>query len=269
MRGHRQAVVDLKGTVGGHPIDDRFAPILAFSLDDAALRQRVSVLGFPSGTPPAVPADLPIDQVCVDPRIQVLWAEEAEAPHRPIGAFGVFGAHAALLAKDRDGVFRIGVATGTRPEGPFRAEPQPIHGRVVLDHREPEAGVAHRVSRVVDRESVLRQAAIGDGITEKTGLEQPLFHWTPSIAPSGMAFVTTDMYGPGWQGSLLVGSLKFRYLARLQIDGARVVKEDKLLTGLGQRVRDVREGPDGFIYLLTDARDGELLRLRPATGAAS
>ncbi|MDR7150534.1 glucose/arabinose dehydrogenase [Hydrogenophaga palleronii] len=111
--------------------------------------------------------------------------------------------------------------------------------------------------------------AIGDGITEKAGLEQPLYHWTPSIAPSGMAFVTTDMYGPGWQGSLLVGSLKFRYLARLQIDGARVMKEDKLLTDLGQRVRDVREGPDGFIYLLTDARDGELLRLRPPTGAKS
>lgn len=111
--------------------------------------------------------------------------------------------------------------------------------------------------------------AIGDGITEKPGLEQPLFHWTPSIAPSGMAFVTTDMYGSGWKGALLVGSLKFRYLARLQIDGARVVKEDKLLPDLGQRVRDVREGPDGFIYLLTDSRDGELLRLRPATGAGS
>jgi glucose/arabinose dehydrogenase len=111
--------------------------------------------------------------------------------------------------------------------------------------------------------------AVGDGITEKAGLEQPLFHWTPSIAPSGMAFVTTDTYGPAWRGTLLVGSLKFRYLARLQVDGARVVKEDKLLTSLGQRVRDVRQGPDGFIYLLTDARDGELLRLRPAKGAGS
>ena len=66
----------------------------------AALRQRVAVLGFPSGAPPSVPPGLPVDQVCVDPRIQVLWAEEAEAPHRPIGAFGVFGAHAALLAKE-------------------------------------------------------------------------------------------------------------------------------------------------------------------------
>jgi neutral ceramidase len=69
-------------------------------LDEAALRQRVAVLGFPSGAPPSVPAGLPVDQVCVDPRIQVLWAEEAEAPHRPIGAFGTFGAHASLLAKE-------------------------------------------------------------------------------------------------------------------------------------------------------------------------
>lgn len=105
--------------------------------------------------------------------------------------------------------------------------------------------------------------AIGQGLTEKPGLEQPLHHWTPSIAPSGMAFVTSERYGTAWQGSLLVGSLKFRYLARLELDGARVVKEDRLLPELRQRVRDVRQGPDGFIYLLTDDRDGQLLRLVP------
>ena len=105
--------------------------------------------------------------------------------------------------------------------------------------------------------------AIGQGLTEKPGLEQPLHHWTPSIAPSGMAFVTSERYGPAWQGSLLVGSLKFRYLARLELNGTRVVKEDKLLPDLGQRVRDVRQGPDGFIYLLTDDRNGQLLRLVP------
>lgn len=104
---------------------------------------------------------------------------------------------------------------------------------------------------------------IGQGLTEKAGMEQPLHQWTPSIAPSGMAFVTSERYGKAWQGSLLVGSLKFRYLARLELDGARVVKEDKLLPDLGQRVRDVREGPDGFVYLLTDDRNGQLLRLVP------
>lgn len=104
---------------------------------------------------------------------------------------------------------------------------------------------------------------IGDGLTSRAGLEQPLLHWTPSIAPSGMAFVKSERYGKYWQGSLLVGSLKFRYLARLVLDGTRVVREEKLLPDLAQRVRDVREGPDGFIYLLTDDRDGQLLRLKP------
>ena len=105
--------------------------------------------------------------------------------------------------------------------------------------------------------------AIGEGITERAGLEQPLHHWTPSIAPSGMAFVSSERYGPDWVGNLLVGSLKFRYLARLTLEGTRVVKEERLLPDLNQRVRDVRQGPDGFIYLLTDARNGELLRLLP------
>lgn len=104
---------------------------------------------------------------------------------------------------------------------------------------------------------------VGEGLTRKAGLEQPLLHWTPSIAPSGMAFVKSARYGADWQGNLLVGSLKFRYLARLVMDGERVVREEKLLSDLGQRVRDVRQGPDGFIYLLTDDRDGQLLRLKP------
>lgn len=106
---------------------------------------------------------------------------------------------------------------------------------------------------------------VGDGITSKEGLEQPLLYWKPSIAPSGMAFVKGGPYGSDWQGSLLVGSLKFRYLVRLVMDGERVVREDKVLPDLAQRVRDVRQGPDGFIYLLTDDRDGQLLRLKPGT----
>lgn len=102
---------------------------------------------------------------------------------------------------------------------------------------------------------------IGEGLTRKAGMEQPLHFWVPSIAPSGMAFVRSDRYGKSWRGSLLVGSLKFGYLARLEMDGSRVVREEKLLTGLRQRVRDVREGPDGIIYLLTDERNGQLLKL--------
>lgn len=106
---------------------------------------------------------------------------------------------------------------------------------------------------------------IGDGLTSKDGLEQPLLYWKPSIAPSGMAFVKGGPYGKDWQGNLLVGSLKFQYLVRLVMDGDRVVREEKLLPQLAQRVRDVRQGPDGFIYLLTDDRDGQLLRLKPGS----
>ena len=103
--------------------------------------------------------------------------------------------------------------------------------------------------------------AIGKGLTSQPGLEQPIHYWTPSIAPSGMAFVTSTRYGPDWVGTLLVGSLKFGYLAHLTLKGLQVVREERLLTDLKQRVRDVRQGPDGFIYLLTDERQGELLRL--------
>ena len=103
--------------------------------------------------------------------------------------------------------------------------------------------------------------AIGKGLTTQSGLEQPIHHWTPSIAPSGMAFVTSTRYGRDWVGTLLVGSLKFGYLARLTLQGSQVVSEERLLTDLKRRVRDVRQGPDGFIYLLTDERQGELLRL--------
>jgi aldose sugar dehydrogenase len=106
---------------------------------------------------------------------------------------------------------------------------------------------------------------IGEGLTAKDGMEPPLHYWTPSIAPSGMAFLTSERFGKNWRGSLLIGSLKFRYLARLEIKDGRVVREEKLLPELKQRVRDVREGPDGNIYLLTDEANGQLIRLVPRT----
>ena len=84
-------------------------------------------------------------------------------------------------------------------------------------------------------------------ITEKPGMEQPLFYWVPSIAPSGMAIVSSDMY-PDWKGNVLVGSLKFQYLEKLKLKDGIVVKREKLLEGMG-RVRSVNEGPDGFIYV--------------------
>jgi glucose/arabinose dehydrogenase len=103
---------------------------------------------------------------------------------------------------------------------------------------------------------------IGAGLTAQAGMEQPLHHWVPSIAPSGMAFLTSDRYGPAFKGNLFIGSLKFGYLARLELAGGKVVREHKLLAGVG-RVRDVRQGPDGLLYILTDSPRGSLLRLAP------
>ena len=104
---------------------------------------------------------------------------------------------------------------------------------------------------------------VGTGQSSAPGLEPPLWHWTPSIAPSGMAFLTSDRYGPAWRGNLFVGSLKFMYLDRIELKDGRVVAEHKLLQDVGQRIRDVRQGPDGLLYVLTDSRDGRLLRLLP------
>ncbi|MBS4020308.1 MAG: PQQ-dependent sugar dehydrogenase [Dechloromonas sp.] len=103
---------------------------------------------------------------------------------------------------------------------------------------------------------------IGVG-THREGLEQPLYQWTPSIAPSGMAFYVGERF-PAWRGNLFVGALKYQMLVRLELDGERVVHEERLLSGREGRIRDVRQGPDGLIYLLTDAPDGKLLRLEPA-----
>jgi glucose/arabinose dehydrogenase len=102
---------------------------------------------------------------------------------------------------------------------------------------------------------------VGEGITQKAGMEQPLHQWTPSIAPSGMAFLASDRYGAPLRGQLFVGSLKFRYLARLEVANGKVVREHKELESLGERIRDVRQGPDGLLYVVTDNPRGRLLRV--------
>jgi glucose/arabinose dehydrogenase len=104
---------------------------------------------------------------------------------------------------------------------------------------------------------------IGDGITHKEGMEQPLHYWVPSIAPSGMAFLTSDRYGASWKGNLFVGSLKFGYLDRIELKDDKVVAEHKLLAEGRARIRDVKQGPDGLLYILTDESNGKLLRLLP------
>ena len=102
--------------------------------------------------------------------------------------------------------------------------------------------------------------------TQKPGMDQPVYYWDPSIAPSGMAFYTGGAF-PKWKGSLFNGALKYQRLIRLSLDGHKVVGEEELLGDLGQRIRDVRESPDGLIYVLTDEADGQILRLAPSNNS--
>jgi glucose/arabinose dehydrogenase len=97
----------------------------------------------------------------------------------------------------------------------------------------------------------------------KAGMEQPVKYWVPSIAPSGMAFYHGDLF-PAWRGNLFVGALAGRMLVRLTLNGENVVGEERLLRGLGERIRDVRAGPDGALYLVTDNAAGRVLRVAPA-----
>ena len=110
-----------------------------------------------------------------------------------------------------------------------------------------------------------RGGTITGGVTQKDGMEQPIYYWDPVIAPSGMLFYTGDLF-PAWKGSLFIGGLVTKTLVRLDIDGERVTGEERLLTDLqpeAERIRDVRQGPDGAIYLATDNAKGRILKLVP------
>ncbi len=99
--------------------------------------------------------------------------------------------------------------------------------------------------------------------TSRPGMEQPVVQWTPVIAPAGMAFYEGDLF-PAWKGNVLIGGLASRVLVRLELDGEKVVKEERLLNQINERFRDVRTGPDGAVYLLTDNSAGRILRVSPA-----
>ena len=109
-----------------------------------------------------------------------------------------------------------------------------------------------------------RNYGLGTRIGEegpKAGFEQPLRHWVPtSVAPSGLSFLTSDRYS-GWKGSLFMGTLRGEQLIRLTIEGDRIAGEESLLADLDKRIRDVRQGPDGWLYVLTDGNNGQVLRL--------
>jgi aldose sugar dehydrogenase len=123
----------------------------------------------------------------------------------------------------------------------------------------PKAGANHGWPLVTRGRNYVTGTRIGeDG--PKAGFEEPLKMWAPSIAPSGMAFLTSDRY-PGWKGSLFIGALKAEALVRLPLEGQKVAGEERLLENLGERFRDVRQGPDGWLYVVTDGSDGKVLRL--------
>ncbi|MFZ6181688.1 PQQ-dependent sugar dehydrogenase [Nannocystis pusilla] len=104
---------------------------------------------------------------------------------------------------------------------------------------------------------------VGTGKSSGPGFVEPLYYWVPSIAPSGAMFYTGDAF-PAWQGDLFVGALVEEHLSRLDLEDGRVVGEERLLSDLGQRIRDVAQGPDGLVYVLTDKENAKILRLSPA-----
>jgi glucose/arabinose dehydrogenase len=103
-------------------------------------------------------------------------------------------------------------------------------------------------------------APINEGITARDGMEQPVYYWDPVIAPGGMTFYDGAMF-PGWRGNLLVAGLKEKHIARLVLENGRVVGEERLMTDLGERIRDVAVGPDGAVWAITDEQNGKLVRL--------
>lgn len=129
----------------------------------------------------------------------------------------------------------------------------------------PEPGLNYGWPVITYGANYVTGTEIGEG-THKDGMQQPVYYWDPSIAPSGMAFYESDKF-PLWADNLFVGSLKFSSLVRLVVENQQIIHEERLLTGKLGRIRDVEVGPDGLIYLLTDSTNGKLVRLSPGTGS--
>jgi aldose sugar dehydrogenase len=125
----------------------------------------------------------------------------------------------------------------------------------------PAAGANHGWPLITYGRNYGVGTAIGEG-TQRADIAAPLHHWLPtSIAPSGLAFLTSDRYGAAWKGSLFLGALRGARLVRLELDGRKVLREEALLTDRGVRIRDVRQGPDGWLYVVVDSADGQVWRI--------
>ena len=150
----------------------------------------------------------------------------------------------------------------------------PVTGELWLTEHGPRGGDEINIARaghnygwpVITYGLAYSGATIGEG-DRKAGLEQPLWYWLPSIAPSGLAFYTSTRI-PGWTGNLFAGALRGTLVSRLVLDGDRIIHEERLFEGLKARIRDVRQGPDGLLYLLEDSPAGRLLRIEPVSKMA-
>lgn len=182
------------------------------------------------------------------------------------------------ITRDGGKIYRLKDDGSIPADNPFTDNPNAKHAIYSYGHRNPQGMVIHPETGEVwthehgprggDEINIIKKGAnygwpvITYGInysgtkitdeTEKEGMEQPLYYWVPSIAPSGMAFVTSDIY-PDWKGNLLVGALAFQYLERLVLENNKVTYREKLLTDMG-RIRDVRQGPDGYIYVSVEGK---------------
>lgn len=177
------------------------------------------------------------------------------------------------ITRDGGKVYRLKDDGSIPEDNPFVNEPNAKKAIYTYGNRNPQGMVLHPTTGVIwthehgprggDEINIVKKGAnygwpvisyginyIGTKFTDKTsqeGMEQPLHYWDPSIAPSGMAFISSDVY-PNWKGDLLVGSLKFEYVDKCVLKDGKVVKEERLLDGLG-RVRSIEQGPDGYIYV--------------------
>jgi len=192
------------------------------------------------------------------------------------------------LANDLGKIIRIRPDGSVPPDNPFVGGPAVKPEIWSYGHRNPQGLAFHPVTgklwehehgprggdeiNIIEKGKNYGWPVIGYGIdyngarihesTHKQGMEQPLKYWVPSIAPSGMAFYTGSLL-PGWRGNVFVGALVGQLLVRLEVDGDKVGKEERLLQGLRERIRDVRDGPDGALWLATDSSSGRILRITP------
>ena len=150
-------------------------------------------------------------------------------------------------------------AAALAPDGRLWTVEHGAKGGDELNH--PEAGKNYGWATITYGEEYSGKP-VGEGITQKEGMEQPAYYWDPVIAPSGMAFYEADLF-PALKGSLLIGSLREQHVDRLVLKDGKVVGEERLFTDIGGRVRDVAVGPDGAIYVLTDEDDGKLIKVTP------